>query len=363
MEILYLTYFLTFSFLLLAIYVYKGYNFESKKQLHSFPKSSLKLSVIIAAKNEEQNINILFNYLEKLDYPQENFEVILVDDNSSDKTYSLIKSRIENKNNYRLIKTEQKIFEGKKGALDNGIKNAEHNFILITDADCRPESNWLKAISGKLDEGYDFVFGVAPIESGENLAQKLSAFENLRNSLLSIAAVGLNIPYSASARSFAFRKKSFERFGGYSKTTETISGDDDLLLREAVKNKMLIGTLIDPEALVNSPAPKSFGDYLKQKRRHLKTSFHYLFKQKMFLSTWHVLNLLYLFSILLTFFSPILLLPFTVKLAYDFFIVIKFQRELGHQFKFHQIFYLQILFEVFIIINFFNSFAKKTEWK
>jgi cellulose synthase/poly-beta-1,6-N-acetylglucosamine synthase-like glycosyltransferase len=362
-EILFFIYFLTFSFLLLAIYVYKGYRFESKKQLHSFPKSSLKLSVIIAAKNEEQNINILFNYLENLDYPQENFEVILIDDNSSDKTYSLIQSRITNKDNYKLIKAEKKELEGKKGALDIGIKNAQNNFIVITDADCKPEREWLKAISGKLDAGYDFVFGVAPIESGENLAQNLSAFENLRNSLLSIAAVGLNIPYTASARSFAFRKKSFERLGGYSKTTETISGDDDLLLREAVKNKMLIGTLIDPEALVNSSAPRSFEDYLKQKRRHLKTSFHYLFRQKIFLGAWHLLNLLCLFSTLLIFLSPVLLLPFIVKTFYDLFIVIKFQPELGHQFKFHQIIYLQILFEVFVLINFFNSFSKKTEWK
>ena len=72
-------------------------------------------------------------------------------------------------------------------------------------------------MAGGLDYGYDFVFGVAPIKTGKALVEKLSAFENLRNTFLSIAAVGLNIPYSAAARSFAFRKTSFERIGGYSK--------------------------------------------------------------------------------------------------------------------------------------------------
>jgi cellulose synthase/poly-beta-1,6-N-acetylglucosamine synthase-like glycosyltransferase len=362
-EILYFTYLITFAFLLFATYIFNGFKFELKKQLHSFHKSSLKLSVIIAAKNEEKNINILFEYLEELDYPKENYEVIFIDDNSDDDTYSLIQSRVENKTNYKLLKAEQKEFEVKKGALQIGIQNAQNNFIVITDADCKPESNWLKAIAGKLDVGYDFVFGVAPIESGKILVQKLTSFENLRNSFLSIAAVGLNIPYSATARSFAFRKKSFERIGGYSNTTQTISGDDDLLLREAVKNKTLIGTLIDPEAFVFSSAPENLNNYLKQKRRHTKASFHYLFKQKLFLGFWHLINLLCLFSIVIAFLFPVLLLPFLVKLIYDFFMVVKFQQDLGHNFKLYEIIYLQILFEVFVVINFFNSFLKNSEWK
>ncbi len=361
MVTLYITYILLFGFLLLAIYIYNGFKFELRKM--PIYKTSPKLSVIIALRNEEKNIDQLINSLSQLNYPEENFEVILVDDNSNDKTFSLIESRIAGKKNYTLIKADQKEFEGKKGALSVGITNAKNNFIVITDADCKPELNWLKAMASKLDAGFDFVFGVAPIESGETLVKKLSAFENLRNTYLTIAAVGLNIPYSAAARSFAFRKKSYERIGGYSKTIETLSGDDDLLLREAVKNKMLIGTLIDPEAFVYSPAPKSFDEYFKQKHRHLQTSFHYLLKQKLFLAFWHLINLLSLLSIFLIFISPVLALPFAVKITYDLFIAIKHQKELGHKFKFYEIIYLQILFEIFLVINFFKSLSGKTEWK
>ncbi len=243
------------------------------------------------------------------------------------KLIQLIQSRISGKNNYRLIKADQKKLEGKKGALTIGIENAKNNFIVITDADCKPEINWFKAIASKLDEGFDFVFGVAPIKSGKSLVQKFSAFENLRNTYLTIAAVGLNIPYSAAARSFAFRKKSFEKIGGYSNTTETLSGDDDLLLREAVKNKMLIGTVIEPEAFVFSEAPKSFNEYFKQKKRHLQTSFHYLLKQKIFLGFWHLINLISLFSVLLIFISPVFALPFAVKLIYDLFMVMRHSKR------------------------------------
>ena len=346
----------------MAIYVYNGFKFELKKQtlIH---KTSLKLSLIIAAKNEEQNIPQLISSLEQLQYPKENLEVIFVDDNSTDNTFSLIESKIKDKNNWRLIKADNKKFKGKKGALDVGIENSTNDFVLITDADCKPEFNWLKIISSKLDAGFDFIFGIAPIESGKSLVQKISAFENLRNTFLTFAAVGTNIPYSAAARNFAFRKKSFERIGGYSKTTETISGDDDLLLREAVKHKMLIGTIMDPESFVYSAAPKTWDEYYKQKKRHLKTSFHYLLKQKLFLGFWHLLNILSLFSVFLVFISPLFVLPFTVKFIYDFFILINHQKDLGYSFKFYELIYLQILFEVFLVINFFNSFSAKVEWK
>ena len=361
MEPIYLAYIISFAFLLSAVNAYNSFKYQSSKKNITFSKPNL--SIIISAKNEKENIFPLIDALEQLNYPKENFEVIIVDDDSTDNSAELVESRISGKSNYKLIKVDKKEFEAKKGALTIGIKNARNNFILITDADCRPEPNWLIAIAGGLDYGYDFVFGIAPIQPGNSLVEKLSAFENLRSTFLTIAAVGMNIPYSAAARSFAFRKTSFNRLAGFKNTTETLSGDDDLLLREAVKHKMLIGTVTEPDAFVYSAAPKSFNEYFQQKKRHLQTSFHYLLKQKIFLGFWHLINLISLLSILFAFISPVLALPFAAKILYDLFIVIKYQNDLGHSFKFYEIFYLQILFEVFIVVNFFNSLSGNTKWK
>ena len=361
MDLITLTYIIIILFLLIAINVYKGFSYQLRRKFTTTSKP--KLSLVIAAKNEGNNVEPLINSLEQLNYPEEKLEVIFVDDNSTDKTAEIIQSKISDKQNYKLVTAYNKTISGKKGALAIGIDIAANNFIVITDADCKPEKYWLNTIAGKLDEGFDFVFGVAPIESGKTLVEKISAFENLRNTYLSISAVGLNIPYSAAARSFAFRKTSFKIVGGYGKTTETLSGDDDLLLREAVRNKMLIGTITDPDAFVFSAAPKNFSEYFNQKKRHLQTSFNYLLKQKLFLGFWHLINLISLLSVVLIFIAPIFALPFAVKLIYDFFIVIKHQKNLGHNFKFYEIIYLQILFEVFIVINFFNSLSGKVNWK
>lgn len=355
-----ITYSIITLFLLGALNLYNGFSFQLKR------KSNLSvlpdLSLIIALKNEAHNINSLFDSLNQLDYPIEKYEVIFVDDNSTDNTFKMLEERSA-KINHSILKATDKKYEGKKGALSIGIEKAKNNFIVITDADCRPETFWLKEIAEALDSGYDFVFGVAPITSGNNLVEKLSAFENLRNTFLSIGAVGINIPYSAAARSFAFRKRSFEKLGGYTNTIETLSGDDDLLLREAVKNKMLIGTVIEPGAFVFSDPPKSFTEYFKQKKRHLQTSFHYLLKQKLFLAYWHIINLISIASVLLTFFNPIFLLPVLAKFSYDFIITIKFQQQLGHSFRFYEIIFLQLLYEIFIVINFFKSLKGKVEWK
>jgi cellulose synthase/poly-beta-1,6-N-acetylglucosamine synthase-like glycosyltransferase len=356
-----------FLYVFISAVVYKGYKIESIKKnntnIWNSENSAPFLSLVISAKNEEDNINSLFDSLERLNYPENKFEVIIINDGSADNTEQIIKKRIFNNANYSLIKSDKKEFAGKKGALAIGIKKAKYDFIAITDADCKPEKQWLNVIAEKLDAGYDFVFGVAPLYSGDKVIEKISAFETLRNFYLNITAVGLNIPFSAAARSFAFRRKSFEKIGGYSNTTETISGDDDLLLREAVKNKMLIGTFMQKDSFVFSSPPDSLQSYLKQRKRHLQTSFYYLPAQKLFLGIWFTINIISFFSVFGVFVSPVAAIPFCVKMVSDVFVSMKHQKELGHSFKFYQLVYLQIFYEFFVVVNFFNSLSEKTEWK
>jgi cellulose synthase/poly-beta-1,6-N-acetylglucosamine synthase-like glycosyltransferase len=126
---------------------------------------------------------------------------------------------------------------------------------------------------------------------------------------------------------------------------------------------MKIGTVLESDAFVYSDPPKTFAQYFNQKKRHLQTSFHYLLKQKMFLGFWHLINLISLFSILLMLWNPFFALPFIIKLVFDFIVVIKNQKTLGYSFKFYEIIFLQIAFEIFLIINFFNSLFGKVEWK
>lgn len=325
------------------------------------PGEYKNISVIIATKNEISNLPALINSFNKLDYDQDMYEIIFVDDNSEDDSYNFLKSQINH--NYKIIKATNKKFPGKKGALDVGIKNADFNFIAVTDADCLPESDWLKSISIKISEGFDIVFGYSPLIESKSFVSKISSFENLRNYILYFAAAGLQIPYSATARSFAFRKEFFNQIKGFENANETLSGDDDLLIREAVKIKARIGAFRFGNDLVYSSAPDSFKEYLNRKARHLKTSHHYLLRHKIFLSLWHSINIFSVYSIFLIPISYLFMIPITVKMFFDIVLVSTIKKTLPHSFSFLEIIYLQFFYETFLIINFINSIFSKEKWK
>ncbi len=158
----------------------------------------------------QENIDGLVESLKSLNYPVEMFEVILVDDNSTDGTYEKLKLKTKSYKNFSVIELKSIGGSGKREALSFGIKNSKYPYILITDADCKPQSNWLNAYSKKFNLGNDMLFGVAPFYQHKNLVNKISCFENLRNSILSFSLASVGLPYTATARNFGFTKNAFE---------------------------------------------------------------------------------------------------------------------------------------------------------
>lgn len=321
----------------------------------------INISVVIPFKNEANRIKPLLVKLQDLDYPRENFEIIFVDDQSEDNTSEIINQFAGR--NFKILSLGQKEIPGKKGALEYGIKKAKFDIIAITDADCEPEKDWLKSISKKISLGYDIVFGFSPLRKKEKFISKISSFENLRNYILYFASVGLGVPYSATSRNFAFNKQAYYKINGYRNTLETLSGDDDLFIREAVKQKLKIGVFRISNDLVYSNPAESFRDYFQRKSRHLKTSHHYLFKHKVFLGIWHSINIISLYSILLTPVSGLFVFPFAIKMLSDIITIQKVKNILSHNFKWFEIIVFQIFYETFLIINFINSLITRDKWK
>ena len=352
---------LIFLFLLINLFFYISIKKAFSKKINQVSKT--KISVVVAAKNEEDNIPNLISALGNQDYDRNLFEVIIVDDNSSDKTYERTQQLISGKKNFSVIKADLKTLPGKKGALTIGIKRTKYDFIMITDADCTPQKDWIKTYSGIFSKGFDFIFGVAPFNKENSFINNLSCFENIRSSILTFTAAIIGLPYSAAARNFGFKKSSFEKIKGYSNTLETLSGDDDLLLREAVKNKMKIGLAADKNSFVYSKTKNNLKDYLRQKARHTETSLYYLLAHKLFLGFWHLLNLSFLFSPVLIFVDSIFLSLFLVKIIADVIVVFNLQKYFGYGFNLLMIFYLQLTYEFFLILNLFGALSGKNDWR
>ncbi len=322
--------------------------------------NKLKISVVIAFKNEEKNLPFLLKSILLIDYPINDYEIIFINDNSNDESEKIIlQSGLKN---LRVISAKEKKLQGKKGALEIGIKNANYEIIAITDADCQPQSNWLNSISDKFSEGYDLVFGYSPLLEGNTFISKISSYENLRNFLLYFASVKLGFPFGATARSLAFKKKVYEYVNGYNNTTETLSGDDDLFIRECVKQNFKIGYFLTPDSFVFSKSSKSFSDYFNRKKRHLKTSHYYLLRHKLILGYWYLINLLPILFIFMIPLSTSFIIPFLIKILLDVFILVKIKNIFKHNFTALQIIFYEIFYQLLLPINFINSIFSRDKW-
>ncbi|MFA4923856.1 MAG: glycosyltransferase [Ignavibacteriaceae bacterium] len=358
-----LTFITIVIFFIFCIIFFTAFRNLSEQKIEADATELVNISVIIAAKNEEQNLHQLFESLEKQSYPKEKFEIVFVDDNSTDKTFETAKEYADRFSHFRLLNAEHKNLPAKKGALEIGIAEAQFPFLLFTDADCSPQINWLKAFSNKFSLNFDLLFGFAPFIFKQTFANHFFCFENFRTTLLTFTAASFGLPYSAASRSLGIKKETFLQLGGFSKTLQTLGGDDDLLIREAVKNKCKIGIVAGDKSLVFSNTQESFTDYFLQKRRHTATSFHYLLRHKLFLGFWHLINILAIDSLFFIPFFPEAGFIFLSKIFCDYFIVYSFQKKFKYKFSFGEIFFFQILYECFLVFHFFSAKFFKVKWK
>lgn len=337
----------------------KQINYDDSYKL-SEPFESL--SLIIAARNEEKNILSLLDILKQQNYDLKKVEIIVVDDHSEDNTLEMINQFDHGSLNIKPIKNDTNQ-QGKKYSLNIGIEKASNEFIIITDADCRPESNWLSDISCKLKNGNDLVFGTAPLKMKASGFSRYACFDNFRSQLLVFAAAKLGFPYSAAARSLAFRKSKFHSVGGFASHFQIKSGDDDLLLQSFKRNNYKIDALMTDESKVFSDAEKSLGRFLNQRSRHVSTSKFYDLQSQLFLTVWHGINFVSIASILIIPFYPLLSLLPVSKLLMDIFIVQSKQNIFDYKFSLVDIISYQLFYEILLPVIFIKSVFGKIEWK
>lgn len=322
----------------------------------------LQFSVIIAAKNKEKDIISLLEPLKKLNYPQENYEIIIVDDGSIDDTFNLLIQNSKSFENIKILKAEGKKYSGKKGALQIGIENSKFPFVLITDADCIVNENWLNSYSNKFSQGYDLLFGVAPYVQTNLFLNKIICFENLRGHILTFFFAKIGLPYSAAARNLGFKKSSFEKVGGYKNTLDTLSGDDDLLIREFKKHKLKISVVEEQGSEVFTHSKNKMKDFLFQRGRHTSSSNYYSFYNKIILFFWHSINILFLFSFFLVPLNYLFFIPSVVKILCDIILVKLLQKKFYYKFNIFEIVVLQFIYELLLVVHFINGQFKKNKW-
>ena len=197
------------------------------------------ISIVIAARNEEQTIASCLEQLTSQTYPSQSYEIIVVDDGSEDATASLVTAfeRRDDGNgtSVRLLRTEGSAHSGsKKAALGLGVESARGEIIATTDADCHVTETWLRDMADCYTPEVGMVIGFSQIQSPGQITGLLQGWEGVDFHCLMLGALGSvrqGRPMAASGQNLSFRRQAFVEVGGYSTIRHRVSGDDVLLLQ------------------------------------------------------------------------------------------------------------------------------------
>lgn len=257
-------------------------------------KKNICVSIIICAKNEAENLEKNLPVILNQDYP--NFEVVLVNDSSSDNTLEIMKNFEARNNKVKLVdvKTNETFWGNKKYALTLGIKASKYDFLVFTDADCVPNSDkWISHISSHFSNKKALVLGYGAYAKKKfSFLNKLIRFETLLTALQYFSYAKLGIPYMGVGRNMAYRKDLFFNNSGFNNHMSIKSGDDDLFINE-VSDNTNTAICFTKESFTISESKTSLQDWVLQKRRHISTAKFYKSIHKFLLGLFYLSQLLF----------------------------------------------------------------------
>ena len=334
------------------------------------------ITVIVSARNEENNLPKLITALLKQSYPNELIKFIIVNDRSTDNTETVLMDFANKIDNLSII-TIDRTPDGwapKKWALNTAINSVNTEIILQTDADCIPHEDWaIKMVQPFSNPEIGFVSGPAPLTNNNTLIDSLYELDSLAQDAFSAGGFSQGIVFSCTGRNMGFSKQAFVDINGYENVSHFISGDDDLLLHKITSNPSYRAYFVLSEkAVVNSPPPSSLAEFVHQRLRFASKGFSY-YNIKTSMSLKIVLPFLYLSNVvaLLSLFNFIetnhflWMLPWLIKSFVDGSITYTFYHSICRKWSLFTMFLLSLIHPLYIVIfgaiGPFSSFKWKTD--
>lgn len=272
--------FVAVTFVQLFFYVYVFSSVKEKKQ-NKVASQTLPVSVIICAKNESKNLSSFLPSILDQDYPY--FELVLINDSSTDTTLKVMERFKAQHNNIKIVnvKNIEAFWGNKKYALTLGIKAASYNRLLFTDADCEPVSrNWISEMSSHFNNEHQLILGYgAYAKVKRSVLNKLIRFETFMTAVQYFSYSKLGNPYMGVGRNLAYTKELFFEARGFMDHMNIKSGDDDLFVNQ-IGNARNTTVCLSRDSFTKSAPKTTYSEWITQKRRHISTAKHYQTKHK-----------------------------------------------------------------------------------
>ena len=312
------------------------------------------VSVIICARDEAGKLALNLPGSLVQNYPSTH-EVIVVNHNSQDDTRYLLDEFKKTFKGLHIVNLQHDAIgiPGKKYPLSMGIKEARHEILLLTDADCVPASEfWIQKMQDAYDGTTEVVLGYGAYNKKPGFLNKLIRFETFHSALQYFSYALAGVPYMGVGRNLSYKKELFIRNKGFSFINHLPSGDDDLFIN-MVANKQNTKIVIDPEAFTLSEPKKTFGEWMKQKTRHYSSGKFYQPKTKFLLGLYSVSHFLFyplFFSALFMFDWEPVLAVFSLRLVLQALVYFRTMQKLNEKDLFAWWLVLDIWMFVYYII-------------
>lgn len=320
------------------------------------------VSVIIAARNEADNIYENLPFILDQDYPE--FEVIVINHQSVDESSHLLNAYQRQYPNLHIIEIarNQHLRPGKKLSITLGVKGAKYDHLVLTDADCKPASrNWLRSIASRYTAGTELVLGYGPYTKKKGFLNRVIRFDTAWIAMSYFSMALAKLPYMGVGRNLAYTRFLFYEVHGFKSHYSLPSGDDDLFIQEAAK-KRNFRIDIDPESFCFSEPSETWKSWVRQKTRHYSTSDRYQVIKKSLLGIYPLTLLLTMVSFVILILNSeyrlISLCVFGLLLVVKWWIQAKCMIRLGEK-KFAYFIPLWDLFYTVLIPALYYSGEKK----
>ncbi|RZM20466.1 MAG: glycosyltransferase, partial [Pedobacter sp.] len=240
-------------------------------------ETRISVSIIVAARNEAENISATIEDILAQDYDRDLLEIIFIDDHSTDNTGEIIRSYAERGVKLITLNEQQALNSYKKKAIQTAIGQASGQLIITTDADCRMGNKWLKTIVSYYSIGdYKMISSPVAYTAERNLFERAQSLEFLYLIGLGASTIGNQKPSTCNGANLTYEKDAFYEVGGFQGIDDLASGDDELLLHKmAARYPGKIGFLKNADAVVFTQAKPTLRDFIQQRKRWASKSTRY----------------------------------------------------------------------------------------
>lgn len=351
---------------IIVLYTFQTFLFiiGSKKKFPKINETELPtISIIVAARNESDNIFDCMDSLSKLEYPQDKMEIILVNDHSTDNTGELIKDFIKDKPSFKYLEPQAELgsLKGKTNALANAIKISNGEVILTTDADCMVYPTWAKELASYYHKDVAMVCGFTD-QVNDTLFGGMQSVDFIYLLMVAGGVMNLGKPLSCIGNNMSYRRSVYNEVGGYEALPFSVTEDFNLLMAMHYLKKYKIIYPMTAEGMVTSKPCPNWKSLMRQKKRWGVGGLKSDLTGYSVMATGFIAHLMMILTPF--FFTPLSLYLSLFKFAIDFFALkgVHEKLRLKLSFKHFIVFEMYFIFYV-LLLPFLTLLNQKVVWK